>query len=124
MKESSERILKESEGRLEMIMRRNAKKATELREQLSGEMSRIATKKEEFEKETRDGLKHPVPNCNPPEGDSPSRGVKARRGEVQRGDETDAGATERGIHEKGERDSQEEQHEKEERNTGKGESIH
>ena len=54
--ESSERILKESEGRLEMIMRRNAKKATELREQLSGEMSRIATKKEEFEKETRDGL--------------------------------------------------------------------
>ena len=56
VKESSERILKESEGRLEMIMRRNAKKATELREQLSGEMSRIATKKEEFEKETRDGL--------------------------------------------------------------------
>lgn len=56
VKESSERILKESEGRLEMIMRKNAKKANELREQLSGEMSRIATKKEEFEKETRDGL--------------------------------------------------------------------
>ena len=53
VKEGCARIMKESEGRLETIQRKNDKRAEG---QLEEEMKMLAMKKQEFEKETREGF--------------------------------------------------------------------
>ena len=56
VKEGCARIMKESEGRLETIQRKNDKRAEVLKGQLEEEMKMLAMKKQEFEKETREGF--------------------------------------------------------------------
>lgn len=56
VKEGCARILKESEGRLETIQKRNDKRAETLKGQLEEELKVMTTRKQEFEKETREGF--------------------------------------------------------------------
>lgn len=56
VKEGCARIMKESEGRLETIQRKNNKRAEVLKGQLEEEMKMLAMKKQEFEKETHEGF--------------------------------------------------------------------
>lgn len=56
VKEGCARILKESEGRLETIQKRNDKRAETLKGQLEEELKVMTTRKQEFEMETREGF--------------------------------------------------------------------